>query len=222
MSPTTPHYLLVSQVDRTEGSGQWRFLLKADDGAPKFEAADREPGLQGERLDLLTIVRALESLDQPSEVTLVDCSDYVWKGVRYGLHDWSTNGWRWEFFGQMVPVKNSDLWQRMDRVLQFHKVDCRRRRFDPPHDRLASHGRVPGQEPSDWGIRENLSKWVEYAVSVARRCVCERRFLWRAFINWLRASTRTPSRSWGLTRWMSPGVESWRFGHICPNRRRLG
>ena len=49
MIPTTPHYLLISQVDRTEGTGQWRFLLRADDGALLFEVADREPGLQGER-----------------------------------------------------------------------------------------------------------------------------------------------------------------------------
>ena len=43
-------------------------------------------------------------------MTLVECSDYVWSGVRYGLAEWRGSDWRWDYFGQMVPVKNSDLW----------------------------------------------------------------------------------------------------------------
>ena len=113
MDFTTPHFLLFSRVDHAQGSGLWQFVFRTQDGTQRFEAEDAEPDLPSERLDLLTIVRALESLDQPSRVTLVECSDYVWKGVRYGLPEWRSNGWRWEFFGQMVPVKNSDLWQRL-------------------------------------------------------------------------------------------------------------
>ena len=76
----------------------------------------------------------LESLDQPSQVTLVECGRYVRQGLQYGLAEWRENGWRWEFFGDMVPVKNGDLWQRLDRALRFHQVECCRRRFDPPHE----------------------------------------------------------------------------------------
>jgi ribonuclease HI len=161
-----PHYLLTSHVDRTEGTGRWRFLLRTDDGTQRFEAEDAEPGLQGERLDLLTVIRALESLDQPSRVTLLDCSDYVWKGVRFGLPEWRTNGWRWEFFGQMVPVKNSDLWQRLDQALRFHDVECRRRRFDMPHRTLVGVQRLVRQEKVEWGLRGKLSNWLKYAVSL--------------------------------------------------------
>jgi ribonuclease HI len=167
-----PHYLLLSQVDRTEGSGRWQFVLQADDGARQFEASDTEPGLQGERLDLLTVVRALESLDQPSQVTLVDCPDYVWKGVRFGLHEWSANGWQWEFFGRMVPVKNSDLWQRMDRALRFHDVECRRRRFDPPHHSLSGVVRSRGQERSTWGLRKKFADWLKYAKRILQGGAC--------------------------------------------------
>jgi hypothetical protein len=116
----------------------------------------------------LTVVRALESLDQPSQVTLVNCSDYVWKGVQYGLHEWNTNGWQWEFFGRMVPVKNRDLWQRMEQVLRFHEVECRRRRLDPAHGTLSRPSRVLGQEQSVWGLRNELSEWVKYAVRAIR------------------------------------------------------
>ena len=138
MDVSTPHYLLFSEASRADGPGRWRFVLRATDGAEQFEAADIEHQVQGERLDLLTVVRGLEALDQPSRVTLVGCSPYVRQGMEYGLSEWRSNGWRWEFFGQMVPVTNGDLWQRLDRVLRFHRVDCGRRwRFD------AAHGEAP-------------------------------------------------------------------------------
>lgn len=175
MDLSTPHYLLYSRVDRAEAAGRWQFVLRAADGGEQFEASDREPGLQGERLDLLCVVRALESLDQPSCVTVVDCSDYVWKGVQYGLPEWRDNGWRWEFFGQMVPVKNSDLWQRMDKALQFHRVECRRRRFDPGHQRLAGPARPTQQETEVSGIRKKLADCVKYAAQHAADA-CRRRF----------------------------------------------
>ena len=76
-------------------------------------AEDIEPDIQGERLELLTVVRGLEALDQPVPVTLMTPSIYVREGIRYGLAEWRRNGWRWESFGQMVPVKNCDLWQRV-------------------------------------------------------------------------------------------------------------
>jgi ribonuclease HI len=163
MDTTTPHYLLFSQIDRASGTGHWRFTLRTDDGAVHADTTDTEPGLRGERLDLLTVIRALESLDQPSRVTLTNCSDYVWKGVHYGLPEWRSNGWRWEFFGQMVPVKNLDLWQRMDRALAVHRLDCRRRRFDSAHPPHLSH--PMRREAESWGIRGKLSHWLEYVVS---------------------------------------------------------
>ena len=134
MSVPTPHYLLFSESSRSADDGQWRFMLRATDRSDEFEASDVEPEVRGERLDLLTMVRALESLDQPSRVTLVGCSSYIRQGIQYGLPEWRDNGWRWEFFGQMVPVKNCDLWQRLDRVMRFHEVESQWRRIDSAHD----------------------------------------------------------------------------------------
>ena len=131
MNDRTPQYVVVLETGKT--LGQWRFLLRPEDGSPPIEAGDVEPDAWGERLDLLTAVRALESLDQPSRVTFVGCTRYVEQGILYGVAEWKLNDWRWECFGQMVPVRDSDLWQRMDRALQFHRVDCRRRRFDSGH-----------------------------------------------------------------------------------------
>ena len=162
MNSGTPHYLLKSEASRENGSGRWRFVLRPLDGSPEIEAADLEPNVWGERLDLLTVVRALESLDQPSWVTLVGCTRYVEQGILYGIAEWEENGWRWECFGQMTPVRDVDLWQRMDRILQFHRVDFGRRRFD------AGHGLLDGPH---WGLAAKGGeligglagdKWVKY------------------------------------------------------------
>ncbi len=176
MDVATPHYLLFSQSRPVQGVGHWQFTLRSADGTEQVHAADVEPGLQGERLELLTVVRALESLDQPSQVTLMGCSSYIRNGMQYGLPEWQTNGWRWEFFGQMVPVKNFDLWQRMERAMRFHQVECCRRRFDGPH---ALSPNAPPPETLDippgyeergvvWGIRVRVSNWLKYLQGGAR------------------------------------------------------
>jgi len=181
MDLTTPHFLMFSHIDHSQQSGQWQFVLRTKDGTQRFEAHDAEPDLSSERLDLLTVVRALESLDQPSRVTLVECSDYVWKGVRYGLQEWRSSGWRWEFFGQMVPVKNSDLWQRLDRALQFHDVECRRRRFDQPRQPQVGIRQPHWKAKSARGLRGKLSDWLKYAAGLTRRNMCALALLWKVF-----------------------------------------
>ena len=133
MKVAAPHYLLFSESCRKSSQGQWRFVLQSIDGGEQLEAADAEPNAKGERLELLAVVRGLEALEQPSRVTLVTPSKYVNRGLTYGMEEWRANDWQWEHFGEMVPVKNRDLWQRVDRALLFHQLECRTWRFDLPH-----------------------------------------------------------------------------------------
>lgn len=189
MSVSTPHYSLFSKASRKGDSGRWRFVLRSADGSEQLEAADEEPTIRGERLDLLTVVRGLEALDQPSRVTVIGCSPYVRQGMRYGLSEWRSNGWRWEFFGEMVPVKNGDLWQRLDRALRFHRVDCRRR-FDPPHRPFSVRKGSWGQKSCDFGIRVAPRRWLRYGLSLVsanfrRRITAKvRRWRRRVFQSW--------------------------------------
>jgi ribonuclease HI len=128
MSVPAPHFLLFSESRRRSANSppcDWRFVLQSLDGSSRLEAADAEPAIGGERLELLAVVRGLEALEQPSRVTLVTPSKYVSRGLSYGLADWRENDWNWEHHGQMVPIKNRDLWQRLDRALAFHRVQCR-------------------------------------------------------------------------------------------------
>ncbi|HUG68686.1 MAG TPA: RNase H family protein [Pirellulaceae bacterium] len=142
MTVPAPHFLLFSEARSArskaaavaEDSGLWHFVLESVNGSTKLEATDEEPELDPERLELLAVIRGLEALDQPSKVTLVTRSRCVARGLRFGIDRWRENGWQWECFGKMAPIKDSDLWQRIDQALQFHKVRCRTWRFDPPEE----------------------------------------------------------------------------------------
>jgi ribonuclease HI len=134
MSVSKPHFFLRTEVQDEGDRGEWNFALTAADGSATFEAHDSEPGLRGERLELLAVVRALESLDQPSYITLAAGGRYVRRVLSQGLDEWRRNGWMWESYGELVPIKNRDLWQRLDRCLGFHKLETRRTlRVDGAH-----------------------------------------------------------------------------------------
>jgi len=78
------------------------FVLESVDGSDVLEVAEHEDDAATHRLELLAVVRGLEALDQPSRVTLVTSSEYVRRGLRFGIQQWREDGWRWEFFGRMV------------------------------------------------------------------------------------------------------------------------
>jgi ribonuclease HI len=121
---SAPHFLLRAECHRSNRPGDWHFALETDDGRRQIDVEDIEPNVDAQRLELLTVVRALEALDHPAEVTLQTSSTYVRRGINYGLEDWRSSDWRWERYGEMVPVKNADLWRRLDRAMQVHNVTC--------------------------------------------------------------------------------------------------
>ena len=135
MSIPRPHFLLFcdgslpsSQTLSTTISqhrGRWRFVLESLDSSRRLEAADAETADTPDRIALFAVVRGLEALEQPSHVTLVTSSRYVSRGLQYGLNEWRENEYCWEHFGTLQPIRNQDLWQRIDHALQFHDVTCR-------------------------------------------------------------------------------------------------
>ncbi len=181
MNATKPHFLLFSESNRKHLQGHWRFVLQSLDGSDQLEAADEEPYVFGERLELLAVVRGLEAVPEPARVTLVTPSRYVNRGLTQGLPAWRVNGWQWEHFGDMVPVKNRDLWQRIDRALDFHQVECRTWRFDLPHTRVAEPAPAMGGGPATtapgWPSRRQLDGVDVAAVSCTHRRRAVRRLL---------------------------------------------
>lgn len=142
LKQTAPHFLLLTQTqpspDPEIRGGLWRFVLEQFGSSNRIEVSEVEPGIWGERLQLLAVVRGLEALEQPSRVTLVTPSRFVGNGIRRGLSTWRENRWQWERFGEMTPIKHCDLWKRIDQALQYHQVNCRIWEFEESKFRNAS------------------------------------------------------------------------------------
>jgi ribonuclease HI len=125
MPADRPHYLLFAEVAKVASvQCQWRFVLQPIGGGEAVSADDVESDVGGDRLELLAAVRGLEALEQPSRVTLLTRSRYIRHGVSHDLDQWRVSGWRWERFGRLVPIRDHDLWQRLDRALTIHEVGC--------------------------------------------------------------------------------------------------
>jgi ribonuclease HI len=125
MQALAPHFLLLT--DSSGGgcpSPEWRFILQPTGAGERIVASDFESGADGTRLALLAVVRGLEALDGPSRVTLLVANRFVRRGIRRDLAHWRERSWRWERFGELVAIRDLDLWQRIDRALGFHRVEC--------------------------------------------------------------------------------------------------
>ncbi len=131
-----PHYLLFcdghNPKSATEGSstagssrGHWRFILEDIESGIRMEVSDAELMQAPERAALLAVVRGLEALEQPSRVTLVTTSRYVARGLQFGLTEWRESDYCWEHFGSVQPIRNADLWRRVDHALHYHQITCR-------------------------------------------------------------------------------------------------
>ncbi|MBL9091932.1 MAG: hypothetical protein JNL96_11965 [Planctomycetaceae bacterium] len=166
MTSSQPHFFLRCEAREEDDRGEWKFVLTAADGSAELTADDTEPGLAGERLELLAVIRALESLDEPSTVTLTAGARNVRRVLDAGLDEWRRNGWMWESYGELVPIKNRDLWMRLDRCLAFHKLETRRVfRFDGAHTfgdgpQTAEAATAPdGDDSSAAGVRRLRNSW---------------------------------------------------------------
>jgi ribonuclease HI len=125
MQATSDHYLLYTEATRSAGSApHWKFMLQSVVGDVQLSADDSELNSRTSRLQLLAVVRGLEAIDRPARVTLLTGSRYVSHGIRRQLSQWREDNWQWERFGEFVSIRDKDLWQRVDRALQIHQVEC--------------------------------------------------------------------------------------------------
>ena len=104
------------------GPGGWGALLRAMDGdtiVKERELQGGEADTTNNRMELLAAINALESLSRPSTITVVTDSAYVKNGVTGWIHGWKRNGWK---TASKKPVKNVELWQRLDEAQKRHTV----------------------------------------------------------------------------------------------------
>ena len=100
------------------GPGGWGVLLRM--GAVEKELSGGEKATTNNRMELMAAIMGLEALTRPAVVKLYTDSQYVQKGISEWIGGWIKRGWK---TADKKPVKNADLWQRLDAARARHKVD---------------------------------------------------------------------------------------------------
>lgn len=99
------------------GPGGWGVLMRAGKHEKTLHGGERDT--TNNRMELMAAIAGLESLKRHCEVDLYTDSQYVRKGITEWIHGWKRNGWK---TASKQPVKNKDLWQRLDEQIGKHQV----------------------------------------------------------------------------------------------------
>ncbi|AEA60005.1 MULTISPECIES: ribonuclease HI [Burkholderia] len=102
------------------GPGGWGALLRFGD--QEKELFGGEPGTTNNRMELLAVIKALEALKRRCHVVVHTDSQYVQKGISEWIHGWKKKGW---VTAAKTPVKNADLWKRLDELVVGHEIEWR-------------------------------------------------------------------------------------------------
>ncbi len=104
------------------GPGGWAFILRCGKTEKELERSDGEPESTNNKMELTAVIRGLEALSEPCEVTLYADSSYVLQGMSSWMEGWKKRGWQRKEGSRLVPVKNVELWKRLDELMQTHTV----------------------------------------------------------------------------------------------------
>ena len=118
MSNATPVSIFTDGAcSGNPGPGGWGAILRFGDAEKEMKGG--EPHTTNNRMELMGAISALEALKKPCTVDLYTDSQYVKNGISSWIHNWKRNGWK---TADKKPVKNVDLWQRLDAALHTHQV----------------------------------------------------------------------------------------------------
>lgn len=140
-SISTPPQQVVIYTDGAckgnPGPGGWGVVLSS--GGLEKELFGGELGTTNNRMEMMAVIEGLGALKRPCDVTLFLDSEYVRKGITEWIHGWKARGWK---TAAKAPVKNVDLWQRLDALVTSggHKIEWRW---------VKGHAGVPGNEHAD-------------------------------------------------------------------------
>lgn len=100
------------------GPGGWGAILKFNDSEKVIHGAEKDT--TNNRMELKAALEAIKSVKEPCEIDLYTDSNYLRQGITEWMQNWKKNGWK---TASRKPVKNVDLWQAIDDVIQSHKID---------------------------------------------------------------------------------------------------
>ena len=120
---------------RNPGPGGWGVLMRA--GGRETELCGGEAQTTNNRMELAAVIEGLMSLKERSRVRVYTDSQYVQKGISEWIHSWKQRGWR---TADKKPLKNVDLWQKLDKIAREHEVEWHW---------VKGHAGNPGNERAD-------------------------------------------------------------------------
>jgi ribonuclease HI len=131
VSPTLPHVVIHTDgaCSGNPGPGGWAAILAFGDR--EKELSGGEPLTTNNRMELMAAIAALEALKRPCCVDLHTDSQYLRNGITSWITKWKQNGWR---TAEKKPVKNADLWRRLDAALSTHQIRWHWLRGHAGHD----------------------------------------------------------------------------------------
>ncbi len=104
------------------GPGGWAFILRCNQTEKELERSDGDPQTTNNKMELTAVIRGLEALKEPCDVTHYADSSYVLQGMSSWMANWKRRGWKRKDGSRLVPVKNVELWKKLDELMQLHRV----------------------------------------------------------------------------------------------------
>ena len=125
------------------GPGGWGALLRY--GGSERELCGGEPATTNNRMELMAAIKAIEALKRPTRVRLHTDSTYLRDGITRWIRGWKASGWK---TAAKKPVKNVDLWRRLDALAAGHEIEWRW---------VKGHAGHPDNERADALARKGLA-----------------------------------------------------------------
>jgi ribonuclease HI len=125
------------------GPGGWAFILKHPGTGKVLEQSGGEAQTTNNRMELLSVIRGLETLRRPSHVEVFTDSEYVRQGLNSWMPKWKANGWRRKpnaYSKSGGEIKNLDLWKELDSLVAKHQIK---------YTRVAGHSGHPENDRCD-------------------------------------------------------------------------
>ena len=133
---STVHLYTDGACSGNPGPGGWGFILRHAGTGKELEQSGGEPDTTNNRMELTAVIRGLEALKRSCRVELYTDSVYVGKGITEWMPKWKKKSWKRD--GKLV--KNVELWQRLDELIEHHEI---------AYHRVAGHSGHPENERCD-------------------------------------------------------------------------
>jgi ribonuclease HI len=118
----TVHLFTDGACSGNPGPGGWAYIIRHVSSGKEKECAGGEAHTTNNRMELQAVMEGLSALKRPCNVVLYLDSEYVRQGLESWMAGWKRNGWRRREKGSWKPVKNDDLWKKLDELIFIHDM----------------------------------------------------------------------------------------------------